>query len=595
MGTRDPRAGLAVATLPGTVMTHDFDAIGNADVHDCHGGPRAFTVAIAGRLDDAGALARRLRLVPPNTSPFDLLALAVARWAEDAPSHLHGAFAFVVHDVRRGIVYAARDAGGTVPLYVDRSYGDADLRFSTDRRSLLDARTASSSLDLASVATALHTGRANDYRHPTRTFVRDLERVPAGHTLVAERGHVRLHRWWRPEELEEDDATSMDEVAERLLATFQTVVADAIPSQRSVVGAHVTGGLDSSAVTAVARSVCASRQQRLVPWTWSPDVSLVPDAEDPKGYDERYVVRAVCDHVGVQPSYLRIDADDVVHHATLDVARVPVVTLMGEVAARKIFVPQGIDTILSGWGGDEGLTFNGRGQLAEYLQRGKPIEALVEARRAARRNDKAWHRPVVAKLVRPFGTAVAETLRSRRAVAVDPTRLPHSLTPSFREALADQSLLQGAEGAEVPGVRRMLGRLHALGHLGGRVESWFAFGRDVGVRYQFPMLDRRVLEAAWQIPFHMFLRDGEGRAIGRRTFAPLLPPDVIANRVKREPAFRAERNRVASHAIERKRSLLAGRRGHPLVDVDRLLGPTHEGDGLSGPTWLAWIDPNVRF
>ena len=222
---------------------------------------------------------------------------------------------------------------------------------------------------------------------------------------------------------------------------------------------------------------------------------------------------------------------------------------------------RGVRVLLSGWGGDECVSFHGRGHRQHLLLSGRWRQLAAECRD----QDEAAVRfllRVALPLLHPALPDALKRLRQglpvRRRWLIDPTIARRAKPPA-------------AWGREI-GVRRtQLGLLQA-GHLADRIECWAASGARRGIEYRYPLLDRRLLEFALGLPPEQFRRGRWGRWLFRHGCAPMLPAEVCWNRSKHDPARSEPLRDTIADALPAIRQRLAA---HPparasYVDMPRL-------------------------
>ena len=69
-----------------------------------------------------------------------------------------------------------------------------------------------------------------------------------------------------------------------------------------------------------------------------------------------------------------------------------------------------------------------------------------------------------------------------------------------------------------------------------RIESWAADGALNGIRYAYPLLDRRIVEFALSLPGNVFVSPSWKRLFFRQAMEPVLPHNVCWETVKSDPA-----------------------------------------------------------
>jgi asparagine synthase (glutamine-hydrolysing) len=179
-----------------------------------------------------------------GTSDTETLLHLIAEAGPDALHDVSGIFAFGYWDVRRQELTLARDQLGVKQLY----YYD-------DGRRLIFASEIKALLQCADVPRELDAEALNQYLHfhtPLfdRTFFKHIEQVRAGEYLQVSRAGSRRKIYWQVEDFQPLNVSVQEQVAE-LRAKLLDVVCDQLMSDVPV-GAFFSGGIDSSAVAAMA-------------------------------------------------------------------------------------------------------------------------------------------------------------------------------------------------------------------------------------------------------------------------------------------------------------------------------------------------------
>lgn len=522
-----------------------------------------------------------------------LVQRAYQLWGVESGERILGEGAFALWDAAAQRLVCWRDAAGVRPLYYHHVPGRR-LVISSDLQSMASHLAVPSTLDLAYTRALLAEG---SFQHPVRTLLKGVQKVPAGHLLLFDRGGLRIQRYWDPAGIVEREHTDDGVYVEELRALLRQAVSSRLPNEGGT-GAHLSGGLDSSSVALIAAGLLDGRGEKLTAFSWAPPRDVVPEVES----DERDLAEAVSRFGGVPLRYTTLQPSDVVDYSYRDVALRPRSTLNFEIATSRQARETGVQTMLSGWGGDELIAFNGRGYFAELALRGRFATIQSELRLRSQIHGGNLRGPWKARVLRPLLPDRLLGLESERPP------LPAELRPEFARLLADVEPLDHVYPRERPGVRRMQVSLFEFGHLQYRMESWAAHGASIGLRYTFPLLDRRVMEFALSLPGRMFFQAGWKRWLYRTAMEGVLPDVVRWNPQKFDNAAESHLRAVLRDRAEEYRKPLLELNDNPLVDVSVLLAEqerqwrlldTSDDSPLAHPTppvgggaWLAFTQLN---
>lgn len=159
--------------------------------------------------------------------------------------HLRGMFAFALYDTKRKRLLLARDRMGEKPVYLYETNGS--LLFASEMKALLASGLVPFDLDPNAINLYFH----YQYVPEPLTPLKGVRKLDAACLLTVDvaQWKVEEHRYWRMEDAPplEGDPTTL--IREQLETVGEIVVRSDVP-----VGISLSGGLDSSAIAALAAS-----------------------------------------------------------------------------------------------------------------------------------------------------------------------------------------------------------------------------------------------------------------------------------------------------------------------------------------------------
>lgn len=169
-------------------------------------------------------------------------------WAGlDCLAQVEGEFVLLIWDGRQRRLFAARDRLGVRHLFY--SVQDGMIYFASEIKAILASGGVERRLDLKAVDQVLF---MNCPIAP-RTMFEGVSALPAGHFLLAQDDQVTHQTYWDLEFVPETPGMHREEEYRRqLLSLLREAVRIRIPPDRPV-GVYLSGGLDSSTVTALMR------------------------------------------------------------------------------------------------------------------------------------------------------------------------------------------------------------------------------------------------------------------------------------------------------------------------------------------------------
>jgi asparagine synthase (glutamine-hydrolysing) len=486
----------------------------------------------------------------PGSLPVDQVAEAwTRRQSLSLLATISGPWGVVLWDPDSSEHLIVRDPVGVQPLYWARTdRGQIAVSSWLDR--LLDEPDVDDALDYEGVLLdsvyALH-GETT----ATRTRFAAVSRVPSGHAVrIRPDGSTRLEQYWNPRDLPGPDRSlSLQDAAELLRERVDTAVRRLTPLDAPTAG-HVSGGLDCTSITCRANQVLAESNRSLVAgYSWAPDEQHLPRFDG----DER----SLLDDVAAQES-MRIErvTDDGSGDwfFDLDQDRYRQTTHAWERFVLPRAKAEGVQVMLTGWGGDELASFNGRGVLPHLVRRGNlravwkqlggRLELLSDQPVGLRQQTRSLAATVLDATPDWFPHPVPRQRRQRheqQAALRAKDEALRSVSDLAADALAESNRTYGAVRDHHDYQLALL----TAGHLQRRCEGWYQTGELFDVTYRYPLLDLDVVTAALSLPWWAFMSDGWTRTAFRLAVDPWVPDSIAWNVTKHEPALFSPARRAA--------------------------------------------------
>jgi asparagine synthase (glutamine-hydrolysing) len=500
---------------------------------------RTYLVRESGHVGSAGAV----------LTSADLIAHIWAKHEYATPSHLLGDFVFAVLDQRTRRLCLVRDHIGAVSLYWTRQ-GDV-ITFGTSIAEVLQASRIASSIDEQFVVAYL----AESGKPLSGTFWQGIHAVHAGCLVEIGPNEIQTSRWWNPSTHVSIRLPKPADYVDAMRSLVDQAVRDRVSGARKV-GAHVSGGIDSTGIGIVAARMLTAQGAALAgAYTWSPDMSVLYPAM--AWYDERQRVAAAAGDVPIR--YGAADEHNFLAFLERPMELEGIADLADEIPMLKLAAQDGLDIMLSGWGGDEAFSAHGFSYLAHLILTVQPKRAANFARSQLRTLRKL--KPLASMLwsdaIYPLlPNALYQRLSPYRHYTPNMCFMAPDLKQTYRHEIAErrQQMRFG------PHIGENIKRHLFNGHIGMRMETWAAWARPFGFRYRYPLTDRRILEFAMSIPREALFMDDRPRGLALAALADTLPPNIMKYDVANEKLRETTRHKawllIADHT--KRGALLQG-------------------------------------
>ncbi len=428
-----------------------------------------------------------------------LLLEAYLKWGEESPKHINGDFAFAVWERQKKSLFMTRDHLGVRPLYY--AYDGSVFAFATDYRALLVLPFVDRAIDEQTLYASLAKVCAFNSE---ATYFKGIKALPQAHTLHIDEKGIRKIKYWRPGKNGKIRYGTEAEYAEALRAIVEDAVKIRVLSGGGKMGSELSGGLDSSVITIIANRELSKTGKKLELFSWSPSFEFMERLPN----DERTLVERVCQQEGLEcayfdPSLPSRDPDEVVPPDAGDAAVIR--------QERDIMAQKGVALVLSGWGGDQGISR--RAKLLELLLTGYWAHFIGEIRHLAKGSPWRFCRLLVSNsLCELFG--------------------PYSYFGK-----PDPGILTFISRALIKKAKRHNGRdilyfsfspvrYLESGYIQNRTESAAWMDAESSIQHVYPFLDYRVVDFSMAIPRHLYYKNGVGRYVFREAFSSILPKEI---------------------------------------------------------------------
>lgn len=527
-----------------------------------------YSIVYNGELYNSPELKKSLELCGysfTTSCDTEVLLLSFVHWGPRCVEHLNGIFAFGIWDEREQRIFLARDHFGVKPLFYSRS--GSGFLFASEIKALLANPVIKPEIGVEGLSEVFGLGPA---RTPGIGVFNGISELKPAHCMIFDSNGLHTYRYWSLESYEHEDCL------EDTVTKVKGLVIDSI--ERQFVSdvplcAFLSGGLDSSAITALAALYFKNnRKGRL--HTYSIDYTdnekyFVPSLYQPD--PDAPWVRRMSDECGSEHTYITVD--------TLQVAD----ALEGAVAARDLPGMADIDSSLWLFCKEvkKDATAALSGECADEVFGGYPwfhseelfnTDTFPWSRNMEERN--AILSGDLTKAVRP-----AEYIARR-----------------YAETLSEVPHMDGEN--ELEKRRREMFYLNFSWFMQTLLDRKDRMSMAHGLEVRVPYCDYRLVQYVWNIPWDMKMLDGREKGLLRKALEGVLPNDVLYRKKSpypktHNPSYEiVVKNRLMDIMHDPNSPLL------PLIDKKALhsimsevsdLGKPWYGQLMARPQLYAWL------
>jgi asparagine synthase (glutamine-hydrolysing) len=430
----------------------------------------------------------------------------------DCLRFLRGEFAFALWDEKRKRLFAARDRFGIKPLVYARR--GAELMLASEAKALFAA-----GLPARWDEAAFFHAASLQYTPADRTLFDGVLQLPPGHFMVFERGSLSLRRYWDMDYPVTAAPVTEKDAIEGFYAALEESIRVRLHGDVPVC-AHLSGGLDSSAVLGLASKLAGK-----------PLPAFTISFTEP-GYDELAVARETAGFTGSALHAVTLSQEDLVANIPAAVRHGEGLAINGHLAGKfllnRAIRAAGYKVALTGEGSDE--TLAGYAHLRQDM--GAAAETLARTNVVSLGAQLPLGEQLSTQAVKDALGYVPAFLAAKAGMGL---RFQELLDPEYRrnfaKADAYADLMRATDVAgQLKGRSRVDQSLYLWNKsaLANYILRTLGDGMEMShsVEGRLPMLDHKLFEYARSLPLNFKIRNGVEKYALREAAKPALTPTV---------------------------------------------------------------------
>ena len=455
----------------------------------------------------------------------------------------------VIWDSENAELTCVRDAAGAQPFYYTETNGV--LAFASDIEVLAGFSRAGLTPDNKTIGLHL----ANRIFEERATLFKNVQRLPPGHMLVANRNGIQISHYWDFDPAAKVRLASDDEYSKEFLQILRTALEESIAGSAQP-GLLLSGGLDSSSLACVSHDA----SHRLDCF------SLVSSTHS---FDEsRYIQEiAAATRTPVTEVFYESEVEPFLSVESWGSVNVLYSPMMRFCEALFLSASKaGSTVLLTGLGGDE-LFSTSQQYLADLVRTGAALRAWKQAQYDANvwgssRWEMLWRyglRPLLPTLVQQKDRKSAEECTG-----------PNYINREFLESSGALHFIESSVAPEFtdPEQYQIFWALRYGWNIVFQLEQIETLARRFGLELRHPFLDKRLMQFVIALPNDQRHRAEGDRFILRNSMRRLMP-DKVRTRIGKSDLAGVIDRELRVKQVREVRALLASSRLAKLGAVDR--------------------------
>lgn len=457
-------------------------------------------------------------LIFETDSDTEVILAAYLTWGKACLDRFNGMWALGIWDKEKRELFLARDRFGKKPLFY--AWIGESLIFASEMKAITPF------LSEVKPSHDFHWCRHNVflYEATDKCLIQGIKRFPAGHyaSIRPEDTALRLVKYWNTI----DNLVEVSKRYEEQVEAFRELFIDACRLRMRAdvpIGTALSGGLDSSAVVSTMAQIGRENPKNRVSDNWQH--AFVATFRDSL-LDERYYAQKVVRHLGIEATFIDIDA-----HNNIDklddylylFEELYLTTPIPMMETYRQFREQGIMVTLDGHGADELLSGYGYDLYEAFFDVGlnaSEVQKIVDT--------KAALNPDTAHLNAPWWQEYAYYM-----ARVGGINALHALNRV--SVLKNRFRLPVARAQKLPQLDHFNSHLYNTFHetvMPTLLRNYDRYSMANGVEIRMPFLDHRLVSFLFSVPWSSKIRNGYTKSILRDAIGGFMPQEVSSRKSK---------------------------------------------------------------
>ncbi|MGM0502013.1 MAG: asparagine synthase (glutamine-hydrolyzing) [Bacillota bacterium] len=455
-----------------------------------------FIISYNGELYNTVELRKQLKKIGyhfNSHSDTEVLLTSYLEWGVECVEYLNGIYAFAVWDQKRGQLFLTRDRMGVKPLFY--SCKPDDFYFGSELKSLLAHPEIEAVVGKDGLAEIFALGPA---RTPGQGIFEGIKELKPGHYLIYNRTGIEIKKYWSLQSRKhlEPFSETVQTIKKLFVDTVQRQLISDMP-----ICTLLSGGLDSSAITAVA-SKKLEQEYNYQLHTYAVDYQdnhqHFKSSEFQPSRDQQWID-------------IMSDYSTTKHHNVILTTNQLISALQEGVYARDLPGMADIDVSLYLFCSQiaQNFTVAVSGECADEIFAGYP---WFHKKGVLDKEIFPWLRNI------EFRTNV---LNNDLRKSIEPQQY---LKQRYQEALSEVPRL--ANDTEIGKRMREITYLTLTRWMPVLLERKDRMSMYTGLEVRVPFCDHRLVEYVWNVPWEMKNYGGQRKGVLRKAVAGLLPEEI---------------------------------------------------------------------
>ena len=498
-------------------------------------------------------------------SDTEVLLVSYIEWGEKCVDYLNGIYAFGVWDESEQQLFLARDRLGVKPLFYAKR--NKSILFASELKALLAHHYITPEVNREGLSEIFGLGPS---RTPGHGVFNGISELRPGHYLIFNKSKTEIKQYWKLQSKEHED--DLDTTIEKV----RTLVLDAIERQLISdvpVCTFLSGGLDSSIISAVASKIYKQRKKEL--HTYSIDyvgnkTNFIPNEFQPNS-DEKWIY-LMSEFINSTHHFIMVDTPDLAD------------ALKDAVIARDLPGMADIDSSLLLFSKQvkKGATVGLSGECADEIFGGYP---WFYREQDLLSNTFPWLR----------------SIQERNRILTDELKqkinIEEYVQERYFETLKEVPVLE-TDSSEQIRIRELF-YLNMTWFMATLLERKDRMTMATGLEVRVPYADHRLIEYLWNVPWDMKNLAGREKGLLREAAKGLLPEEVLTR--KKSP-YPKTHNPVYAKIVSDEMMRIVRDNNSPILDLinkEKLINLAETqgkdfkvpwfGQLMTGPQLLAYL------